>query len=66
MWEYKTEVIKADKSFWGGKFDGERLDGILNDLGAQGWELVSFTAVSIGYGETARIIAVFKRQKEAQ
>lgn len=38
--EYKT-VIFSPKGNWSMKFDQELIDKTLNDLGAEGWELVS-------------------------
>lgn len=39
-WEYKT--IKVDATgFAGGKFDQEKFEHLMNDLGRQGWELVN-------------------------
>ncbi|NMA85976.1 MAG: DUF4177 domain-containing protein [Tissierellia bacterium] len=35
----------------------------LNELGEQGWELVSCISTNAGYGITREIIAVFKRRK---
>ena len=33
----------------------------LNELGAVGWELVSYSPVATAYGTTVNFIAVFKR-----
>ncbi|WP_197086253.1 DUF4177 domain-containing protein [Sphingobacterium sp. IITKGP-BTPF85] len=45
--EYKTIKIEP-KGFWGTKLDEDRIDEILNELGAQGWELVSMQDLEIG------------------
>jgi hypothetical protein len=41
-WEYKTLTFEA-AGFWsgGGKLDAQLLTGQLNELGSEGWELVS-------------------------
>ena len=55
-WEYKIINIRSENY---------RLDpnaaGELNDLGAQGWELVSITSVNFKGGATDNIAMVFKR-----
>jgi len=61
MWEYKTEIIKAQGFWTRGKFDGDGLSGLLNESGKQNWELVSFTSSNVGFGETGYGIAIFKR-----
>ena len=63
MWEYKTVVIKAQTSFWGGKFDNDQIDTELNSYGNDGWELVSIVTANKGYGESGSLICVFKRRK---
>lgn len=62
-WEYKTYVLDADKSFWGGKFDSSSLDNVLNQFGSEGWELVNTVASNKAYGETRAVIFLFKRAK---
>ena len=60
-WEYQTIKINA-KGFLGGKFDEQQFDSMMNDMGAQGWELVSVFDTNQGYGATRDVVAVFKRQ----
>ena len=59
-WEYKTVELKtvADTSL-----NEEKLDRYMNDLGAQGWELVPGFCVNQVWGSTREIVAVFKREK---
>jgi len=59
-WEYKT-IKLATKGFTGGKFDETKLDKLLNELGSQGWELVSAFDTNQGYGETRDVVVIFKR-----
>ena len=62
-WEYKTMKLQAT-GFIGGKLDETKLDCMMNELGAQGWELVAGFDTNKGYGETRDVVVIFKRQKE--
>ena len=62
-WEYKTIKLQAT-GFTGGKFDETKLDCMMNELGAQGWELVAGFDTNKGYGETRDVVIIFKRQKD--
>jgi hypothetical protein len=59
--EYKTLFTDA-KGVFGGKVDKASFQYELNELGAQGWELVSTVAAAQSYGSTRWIISVFKRK----
>lgn len=59
--EYKTIKIEP-KGFWGTKLDENHIDEILNELGAQGWELVSMQDLEIG-GSSWSFHYTFKREK---
>jgi len=61
-WEYKTLKIKAS-TFVGPKLDERQLDSELNNLGEQGWELVSTMDTNKHNGITDHIVCVFKRTK---
>ncbi len=61
-WEYTT-VTLGTAGFLGGKFEPSDLDGKLNWMGQQGWELVSTFTTNKSYGETREIVSVFKRKK---
>ncbi len=54
--EYKTLFTDA-KGVFGGKVDQGALQNSLNDLGLQGWELVSTVAAAQSYGSTRWIIS---------
>jgi hypothetical protein len=43
------------------KLDGEAFNNKLNELGGQGWELVSVFDTNMGHGTTRDVVAVFKR-----
>ncbi len=57
-WEYRIINIRSENY---------RLDPIyeaeLNELGEEGWELVSITAINFKTGATDHIGMVFKRRK---
>jgi hypothetical protein len=59
--EYKTLFTDA-KGALGGKVDQYGYQNELNELGSQGWELVSAIPSAQSYGSTRWIISVFKRK----
>lgn len=61
-WEYRSIKVET-KGFMGGILDTYDFDSKLNDLGEQGWELVSCFATHAGNGTTREVIAVLKRKK---
>ncbi|MCH2182147.1 MAG: DUF4177 domain-containing protein [Mariniblastus sp.] len=63
QWEYKT-IKLATKGFLGGKLDGVKLDAFMNDLGAEGWELVTGFDTNQAYGETRDVVVLFKRLRQ--
>jgi hypothetical protein len=62
QWEYKT-VRTQTKGFLGGVLDEIQFDQILNELGYDGWELVSAFTTNKGQGTTRDVIAVLKRPR---
>jgi hypothetical protein len=61
-WEYKTIKLNTTGGLAGGILDIEKFDGILNELGSNGWEMVSAFDTNQSYGASRDVIAVFKRQ----
>jgi hypothetical protein len=60
-WEYK--VMKTDRSFWSGK-DKTDHELFLNNLGREGWELISVIPLSqMGGGTTTNLQFFFKRSR---
>lgn len=59
-WEYKT-IKFGTRGFTGGILELDDFDYELNNLGQQGWELVSCFDTNQGHGATREVIAVFKR-----
>jgi len=62
-WEYRTIKLAATGFLMGGKIDEAKLDQMMNDLGAQGWELASAVDTNEAYGSTRDVVVIFKRQK---
>ena len=60
-WEYKTITVDTKGAWLGGKLDAVEFDRMLNELGHEGWELVSTFATNKGHGESRHAVAVFKR-----
>ena len=63
-WEYKT-IKLATTGFvgglMGGKLDDTKLNNEMNQLGIQGWELVSSFSTSQSFGESRDIVLIFKK-----
>jgi hypothetical protein len=57
-WEYSIINIRSENY----RLDPNYVDQ-LNDLGEEGWELVSITAINFKTGATDHIGMVFKRPK---
>ena len=60
-WEYKTVKKSANHGFFGGKTDISEMDSRLNELGGNGWELVSSFVTHMGYGSSREVCFVFKK-----
>ena len=61
-WEYKT--VKLDtRGILGGILDTAQFDASLNELGAEGWELVAAFDTSQMHGASREAVAVFKRPR---
>ena len=60
QWEYKTIKLGTNGLF-GGKVDEAKLDLFMNQLGAEGWELVTGFGSNETLGQTRHIVLTFKR-----
>lgn len=60
-WEYTTVMFEASGWFVGGALDGEKFNNRLNQLGEEGWELVSVFDTNAQGGRSRDIVAVLKR-----
>lgn len=58
--EYKTLVYETT-GFLGGKVKEDDLEGKLNELGEQGWDLVKVVTTNASSGDTRKIVCIFKR-----
>jgi hypothetical protein len=63
QWEYKT-IKLCTKGFFGVKFDETTLDELMNNLGSEGWELVTGFDVNEVYGSSRDVVVIFKRPKK--
>jgi hypothetical protein len=67
MYEYK--VVQVREGLIGGKMSADKLEKVLNEWAAKGWQLKSVTAVEvkgrIGPGGTEGVLATFERQRPA-
>ncbi len=61
QWEYMTLVFAATGFILGGKLDGKKLNDRLNELGEEGWELVSVFDTNMLEGKTRDVYAILKR-----
>ena len=62
-WEYKTVKFPASGGFLSGKVDERSINIRLNELGEQGWELVTTSTTNMVYGCSRDIMCIFKREK---
>jgi hypothetical protein len=60
-WEYKTAKLDTKGWFIGGILDTQTFDQLLNNMGRDGWELVSAFDTNQAYGASREAVAVFKR-----
>lgn len=61
QFEYKILDVPS-KGWWGGKIDINTLLDKLNELGAQGWEVISSTGTNMYEGGTKGLIIILKRK----
>lgn len=65
-WEYTTLKVVAKDGFLAGTLDQTLFDSRLNQLGKDGWELVSVFDTSVIKDATGEIVAVLKRPRRSQ
>ncbi len=62
-WEYQTVTLSVVGT-WGVKFDVDEAQNFTNQLGAEGWELISAFAVNEAAGRSKEVVFIFKRPIE--
>jgi len=60
-WEYQTVKLNMVGTTWGVSFDTDEAQNFTNQLGAEGWELISAFAVNEGAGYSKEVVFIFKR-----
>jgi hypothetical protein len=60
-WDYMTVMVPATGLLHGGKIDAQGMTDRLNQLGGDGWELVSIFETNMREGRTRDVFAVLKR-----
>ena len=66
MYEYKTEILSAGIRWVKGKAteaDASKLDNLLNQRAAEGWELVNYVYTTEVFNVSANFILTFKKAK---
>ena len=62
---YSYKVIEVREKMIGGKMSGEKLEELLNEHGAEGWQLKAITAAEIkgriGPGGVEGLLVTFER-----
>jgi hypothetical protein len=64
-WEYKVLKLKTESGFFSGTdFNSEALESELNQLGAEGWELVAVFSIEKVKGGSKYVNVTLKRPCE--
>ena len=67
LWEYRTELLERGfMGFGSGQVDLHALEGRLDELGAEGWELVHATWDQSVRGKRGGHLLLFKRPRVAR
>ena len=63
---YEYKVVELREKVLGGKMSGDRLQKVLNEQAAQGWQLKTITAVEVkgrvGPGGVEGVLVTFERR----
>ena len=63
MEKFEYKVVTYDPNgFFGGNVQIDQIEDQLNQLGNEGWELVSCTSSNQSYGSTKSLVCIFKRK----
>lgn len=62
---YEYKVVELREKFFGGKMSGEKLEKVLNDHAAEGWQLKQITGADVkgrvGPGGVEGLLVTFER-----
>jgi hypothetical protein len=61
-WEYMILDVGVSGFWLGPSLDGNALTAKLNELGADGWEALGLTEMSLQQGQTKDLVIILKRQ----
>jgi hypothetical protein len=63
---YQYKVVELREGMFGGKMSGDKLEKVLNDHAAQGWQLKTLTGADVkgrlGPGGVEGLLVTFERQ----
>ncbi|QGK72430.1 DUF4177 domain-containing protein [Allosaccharopolyspora coralli] len=63
---YEYKVVELREKMFGGKMSGEKLEGVLNEHAAKGWQLKAITGADVkgrlGPGGVEGLLVTFERQ----
>ncbi|MCZ6855707.1 MAG: DUF4177 domain-containing protein [Gammaproteobacteria bacterium] len=65
QWEYRTAKVRAGGVF-STKIDDLDMEDYMNELGVEGWELVSAISPVMAGGYSKEVILMFKREGTTQ
>jgi Domain of unknown function (DUF4177) len=64
---YEYKVLELREKMIGGKMSGDRLERVLNEQGAQGWQLKAITSADVkgrvGPGGVEGLLVTFERAR---
>ncbi len=61
-WKYKVLEFNPTRSLMAARIDKKSIEDELNELGKQGWEVVSGFTTADGHGNTKKIVYTLKRE----
>lgn len=65
MYQYKSEILKVGVKMWSDKADEkdlEKLDALLNERAAEGWELVTYDYMATSVQVQGAFVLTFRKQ----
>ena len=65
MYQYKSEILKVGVKMWSDKADEkdlEKLDALLNERAAEGWELVTYDYMATSVQVQGAFVLTLRKQ----